>query len=46
MGGTCGSGVVPSADNVLEMSVARGVCRVCEMCKRLGGVGGVWGEWI
>ena len=25
MGGTCGSGVVSSADDVLEMSVVRGV---------------------
>ena len=35
MGGTRGSGVVSSTDDVLEMSVmcgARGVGGVCEMC--------------
>ena len=38
MGGTRGSGVVSSADDVLEISVVhgmRGVGRVCEMCMRL-----------
>ena len=35
MGGTRGSGVVSSSDNVLEVSVVRvvrGVCGVCELC--------------
>ena len=32
MGGTHGSGVFSSADNVLEMSVVRGVGGVCDMC--------------
>ena len=46
MGVTRGSCVVSSADNVLEMSVVRGVrgvCRVFEMCMCLarGGVGDV-----
>ena len=41
MGGTRGSGVVSSADDVLEMSGVRGVGGVCEMCMCLaqGGVG-------
>ena len=42
-----GSGIVSSADDVLEMSVVRGMRRVggvCEMCMCLarGGVGGEW----
>ena len=32
MGGTRGSGVLPSACEVLEMSVVRGVCGVCDIC--------------
>ena len=35
MGGTRGSGVMSRTDDVLEMSVVRGVrgvCDVCEMC--------------
>ena len=35
VGGTCGSGIVPSAADVLWMSVVRGirgVGGVCEMC--------------
>ena len=38
--GTCGSGVLSSAGDVLEMSVVRGVVGVCDMCKCLarGGV--------
>ena len=48
MGGTCGSGVLSSAGDVLEISVVRGVGGVCGMCKCLawGGVGGVGGEWV
>ena len=48
MGGTRGSCVLASADDVLEMSVVRGVCGVCDMCMCLarGGVGGVGGEWV
>ena len=42
IGGSRGSGVLPSAGDVLEMSVVRGVCGVCDMW--LGGVGGVVGE--
>ena len=45
MGGTRGSGVVSCADDVLEMSVVRGVRgvgRVCEMCLALGVVGSEW----
>ena len=49
MGGTRGSGCVPTADGVMETSVVRGVrgvrCvgGVCEMCMFLarGGIGGV-----
>ena len=43
MGGTRGSGGLPSAGDVLEMSVVRGVGGVCDMCMCLarGGVGGV-----
>ena len=46
MGGTRVSGAVSSADDLIEISVVRGmrdVCGVCEMCMRLawGGVGGV-----
>ena len=42
MGGTRGSGIVSSINNVLEMSVVRevrGVGVVCEMCMCLS-----WGE--
>ena len=48
MSGTCGSGVLSSTGDVLEMSVVRGVGRVCDMCMCLarGGVGGEWGEWM
>ena len=44
MGGTCGSCVLSSAGDVLEMSVVRDVSVVCDMCMCLarGGVGGVW----
>ena len=35
-----------SADDVLEMSVVRGVCGVCDMCLARGGVGGIGGEWV
>ena len=46
IGGIRGSGIVSSADDVLEMSVVRGVIGVvgvCEMCMCLSrdGVGGV-----
>ena len=44
MGGTRGSGVLSRADDVLEMSVVRGVCGACDMCFARGGVGGVGGE--
>ena len=48
MGGTHGSGVFPSAGDVLEMSVVRGVGGLCDMCMclALGGVGGVGVEWV
>ena len=36
MGGTCGSGVLSSAGDVLEMSVVRDVCDMC-MCLARGG---------
>ena len=40
--GTRGSGVLSSADGMLEMSVMRGLGRVCDMCMcASGGVGGV-----
>ena len=47
-GGTRGSGVLSSADDVLEMSVVRGVGGVCDMymCLARGRVGGVGGEWM
>ena len=57
MGGTCGSGVLSSAADVLEMSVVRGIGGVCDMCMCLArGVvrglglavtnpGGTWGKW-
>ena len=32
MGGTCGSGVLASAGDVLEISVVRGVGGVYDMC--------------
>ena len=40
MGGTCGSGVLASAGDVLEISVVRGVGGVYDMCMCLarGGV--------
>ena len=46
MAGTRGSGVLPSACDVLEMSVVRGVGGVCDMGKCLArdGVGDVGGE--
>ena len=43
MGCTCGSGVLSSAGDVLEMNVVRGVgggCDIC-MCLARGGLGGV-----
>ena len=50
MGGTCGSGVLSSVGDVLEMSVVRGVGGVCDMCTCLarGEVGGgrCWGDRI
>ena len=48
MSGTCGSGVLSSAGDMLEMSVVRGVGGVCNMYMSLarGGVGGVGGERI
>ena len=48
MCGTCGSGVLSSTGDVLEMSVVRGVGGVCDMCMCLarGGVGGEGGEWM
>ena len=49
MGGTRGSGVLASADDVLEMSVVRGVggvCDMCSMCLARGGVRGVGGELV
>ena len=48
MGGTCGSGVLASAGDVLEISVVRGVGGVYDMrmCLARGGVGGVGGEWV
>ena len=50
-GGIRGSGIVSSKDDVLEMSVVRGirgVGRVCELCMCLarGDVGGGGCEWI
>ena len=39
MGGTCGSGVLSSACDVLEMIVVRGVGGVCDMCMCLLGAG-------
>ena len=44
----CGSGVLSSTCDVLEMSVVRGVGGVCDMCMCLarGGVGGEGGEWM
>ena len=46
--GTRGSGVLISSDDVLELSVVRGVGGVCDMCMCLarGRVGGVGGERI
>ena len=52
---TLRSGVVSSADDVLEMSVIRGVGRVCKMCMCLSrfvaSCEGAWcieggGEWV
>ena len=40
MSGTCGSGVLSSTYDMLEMSVVRGVGGVCDMCLARGGVGG------
>ena len=39
MGGTCGSCVLSSACDVLEMSVVRGVGGVCDMCMSLDRAG-------
>ena len=44
VGGTCGSGIVSSAADVLWMSGVGGVCEMC-MCLARGGVGGEEGEW-
>ena len=41
IGGTRGSGVLPSACDVLEMRVVRGVGGVCDMCMCLAR--GCWG---
>ena len=46
MGGTRGSGVLTSAGDVLEISVARGVGGVCDMCMCLVWDGCVGGEWV
>ena len=48
MSGTCGSGVLSSTGDVLEMSVVRGVGGVCDMCMCLawGCVGGEGGAWM
>ena len=48
MGITRGSGVLSSANDVLEMSVVRDVGGVCDMCMFLsrGGVGGVGGDLV
>ena len=43
MGGTRGSGVLPSACDVLEMSVVRGVSGLCNMCMCLARGGKCWG---
>ena len=40
MSGTCGSGVLSSTGDVLEMSVVRGVGGVCDMCMCLARGGG------
>ena len=39
MGGTCGSGVLSSTGDVLEMSVVRGVGGLCDMWMRRLGLG-------
>ena len=39
MGGTRGSGIFASTDDVLEISMVRGVGGVCDMCKCLARVG-------
>ena len=39
MGGTCGSSVLSSAGDLLEMSVVRGVFGVCDMCMCLARCG-------
>ena len=50
MGGTRDSGIVSSANDLLEMSVVRGmrgVGGVCEMCMARGGMRGEgWVEWV
>ena len=43
MGGTCGSGVLASAGDVLEMNVVRGVVGVYGMCMCLARDGRCWG---
>ena len=48
VGGTCGSGIVSSAADVLWMSEVRSMCRiggVCEICMCLAR-GGEGGDWI
>ena len=45
MSGRCGSGVLSSTGDVLEMSVVRGVGGVCDMCMSLA-LGGVGGEGV
>ena len=44
MCGTHGSGVLSSTDDVLEMSVVRGVGGVCDMCMCVAR--GSVGEWM
>ena len=49
MGGTCGSGILASACDVLEISVVRSICGAYDMCMclaRAGGVGGGVGDRI
>ena len=41
MAGTCGSGIVSSAADMLGMGGVGVVCEMC-MCLALGGVGGEW----
>ena len=46
MVGTCGSGVLSSAGDMIEMSVVRGVGGVCDMCRYLARGGSLGGEWV